>query len=273
MPVQVRPRVHCSKGFMRILDSHCHIDMVMERGLEYSQIVENLAQNHVSGFIQIGASPDEMRFSRDFAHREHPFDVWYTIGAHPGEAHEIDPAIGIQYARENKTDDKFVAVGEIGLDYHYGAETAERQKEVFIQYLQLAKELKRPVCIHTREAAIDTAQILDQYNPGYGILIHCFTGNLTEMQMFLKLGAYISFSGIVTFKSAAELREAALHCPLDKMLIETDAPYLAPVPHRGKVCEPAFVADTLSFLANLKSIDRVTLASATYHNTLQLYKI
>lgn len=255
-----------------LIDSHCHIDMVIQRGLEYHSISENLLRNKVQGFIQIGASPDEMLFSKKFAHESHPFQVWYTIGAHPGEAHEIDPKIGIRFARENKHDKKFVAVGEIGLDYFYGLDSAKAQQAVFADYLQLANELQKPVCIHTRDAVDDTIGQLTEHSPKK-TLIHCFTGNKDDLRKFLDLDYYISFSGIVTFKKAQELQEAAKYCPVDKMLVETDAPYLAPVPHRGKTNEPAFVLHTLQFLAGLKEMEWESLAHTTRKNTIDFYEI
>ena len=150
-------------------------------------------------------------------------------------------------SKRNKDDAKFVAVGEIGLDYHYYADQADVQKKVFIEFVRAARRVNRGIALHTREAHADTVAILKAEAEGIPTLIHCFTGTKPEMEEFVAMGCYISFSGIVTFKNAAELQAAAKVCPLDRILIETDAPFLAPIPHRGKINQPGYVKHTLDF--------------------------
>ncbi len=261
---------------MKLIDSHCHFDMVLAKDGNRQAHLDEMRRNQVVGFIQIGADPASMQYSWDLAHSEKEIIVWYTVGAHPGEAQEVDPAIGIAFARARagEGDPKFVAIGEIGLDYYYHPEQAaagSAQQRTFQKYLDLATELNMPVCIHTREAHRDTMAFLREHRTP--ILIHCFTGNRSQMEDFLALGAMISFSGIVTFKNAAGLREAALHCPVEKMLVETDAPFLAPVPFRGKLNRPGLVRSTLDFIADLKGMPAEELAAITFCNTVGFYRL
>lgn len=265
VPVQLRPRVHT------LIDAHCHLDMVLERGLGVEEITQTLEKNGVGTIVEIGADKQAMLWARTLAHTSQKFGVYYTIGHHPGEAATEDFEFGLQFIEENKDDARFVAVGEIGLDYHYHSNQAEIQKKVFIEFIRAAKKVKRGVAIHTREAHKDTREILGCEANGIPILIHCFTGNKSEMEDFLSLGAYISFSGIVTFKNAALVQEAAKFCPLERILVETDAPFLAPVPYRGKVNQPGYVKHTLDFLAQLRGESVEKLASACVANTQKFY--
>lgn len=267
VPVQLRPRVN-----IPLIDSHCHLDMVVERGLGVEEITRTLADNGVGAIVEIGADKAAMLWARTLAHTSQLVDVFYTIGHHPGEAVTEDSEFGIQFTEENKHDKKFVAVGEIGLDYHYYADQADAQKRVFIDFIHAARRVSRGIAIHTRDAHADTFEILKREAAGMPILIHCFTGTAPEMKDFLSLGAYISFSGIVTFKNAAAVQEAAKACPLDRIMIETDAPFLAPVPHRGKINQPGHVKHVLDFLAILRGEEIATLAKACYDNTRGFYR-
>jgi len=247
--------------------------MVVERGLAVGEITQTLIDNDICGIVEIGADKDAMLWARTLSHSSKQFEVYYTIGHHPGEAKSADASFGLRFIQENKDDPRFVAVGEIGLDYFYHAEEAPEQKQVFIDYVRAAREVGRGIAIHTREAHRDTVDILKAEASGLPILIHCFTGNRTEMLEFVEMGCYISFSGIVTFKNAAALQEAALACPRERMLVETDAPFLAPIPNRGKVNQPGFVRHTLNFLAQLRGDDTEALAEACTRNTRDFYKI
>jgi TatD DNase family protein len=290
VPVRFRPRVHETGGAaattaagggsseiltsrIPLIDSHCHLDMVVERGLSVAEITQTLIANDISGLVEIGADKEAMLWARTLAHTSRQFEVYYTIGHHPGEAKSADASFGLKFIEENKDDERFVAVGEIGLDYYYHADEAPEQKQVFIQFVRAAREVGRGIAIHTREAHRDTVDILKAEASGLPVLIHCFTGNLEEMQEFVAMGCYISFSGIVTFKNATALQQAAKACPLEKILVETDAPFLAPVPHRGKTNQPGFVRDTLDFLAKLRGEDAEILAAACTKNTRDFYQL
>lgn len=266
VPVQLRPRVH-------LIDSHCHLDMVIERGLGVEEITQSLIDNGVGALIEIGADKQAMLWARTLAHTAKQFEVYYTIGHHPGEAATEDFEFGLKFIEENQSDKRFVAVGEIGLDYHYYADQADVQKRVFIEFVRAARRAGRGIAIHTRDAHADTFAILRDEAKGLPILIHCFTGTKSEMEDFLTLGAYISFSGIVTFKNAAGVQEAALACPLERMLIETDAPFLAPIPHRGKINQPGYVRHTLDFLAQLRGESAQLIGEACTKNTRAFYAI
>ena len=256
-----------------IFDSHCHIDMVLQKEKTIEEITESLKENAVEGFIQIAADPEAIDFAQKFVSQNHDFEVHYTIGMHPGEAHEIDPMVGVTRAREASKDPRFVAIGEIGLDYFYGKETKQVQNEVFEQYIDLALELNKPICIHTRDAHEDTMMLLKKASDKVDILIHCFTGNKEQVKDYLNVGCFISFSGIVTFKNARELQEAALICDRERMLVETDAPFLTPVPYRGRANHPAMVRHTLNFLAELRDENADSLADVTMQNTRKFYGI
>ncbi|MCX7632686.1 MAG: TatD family hydrolase [Turneriella sp.] len=271
MPVQLRPRV--KDGRIWLIDSHCHLDMVLERGVHSEEILNNMAEQGVGAIIQIGAARNEMLWARQFAHAATAVQAFYTIGHHPAEATNGDWQFGLDFIQENAGDARFVAVGEIGLDYHYHAQTKEIQKKVFVAFLQEARQAKRPVVIHTRDAHDDTVRILRTEGAGIPTLIHCFSGSRAEMEEFLELGCYISFSGIVTFKNANAVQEAAKFCPQERLLVETDAPYLAPVPMRGKTNQPGFVRYTLEFLAALRGENSEELAAACVANTQRFFSL
>jgi len=247
--------------------------MVLERGLSVEELTQTLLENGVDTIVQIGADEKAMQWARSLAHTSKAVNVYYTIGHHPGEAKSADASFGLRFIEQNKDDPRFVAVGEIGLDYYYHKDEAEEQKKVFIEFVRAARAVGRGVAIHTRDAHRDTVEILQREADGLPKLIHCFTGNRAEMEEFVALGCYISFSGIVTFKNATALQEAAKSCPLERILVETDAPFLAPVPFRGKVNQPGYVRHTLNFLAKLRGQDVQELAAACLRNTQDFYRI
>jgi TatD DNase family protein len=199
-------------------------------------------------------------------------DVWATVGIHPHEADQ-HPHVDTAKLVERAAHPRIVGIGESGLDYYYDHSDRERQQASFRAHIAAAREAKVPIIVHTRDAEEDTSAILrDELGKGaFAGVIHCFTGSGAFADIALDLGFYISISGIVTFKSAKELQETAARLPLDRLLIETDAPFLAPVPHRGKTGEPAFVADTAAFLADLRGEDRVTLQEVTARNFHDLF--
>ncbi len=268
MPVQVRPRVQMQP----IIDSHCHIDLTIQKGISEQDIFAGIQEQNVAAVIQIAAAPSNAPFAAELAQRDLPFAVFYTIGFHPAEVAIENPDDAERLIREHASRERFAAIGEIGLDYFYGSETQEHQKQVFRRFLQLAQELSLPVVIHTRDAHEDTISLLGEF-PQVKPLIHCYTGNEVQIEDYLALGAWISFSGIVTFKNAEALRKAALRCPVDKLLVETDAPYLTPVPMRGKTNQPGYVRHTLRFLSELKNIPEDELAAITRKNTEEFFSL
>jgi len=203
---------------------------------------------------------------------EHPF-IYTTVGVHPHEARLLDDEL---YAKlqDLSQHPKVIAWGEIGLDYHYDNSPREAQREAFRKQLRMARERQLPISIHTREAEADTLVILDEEwkDSGLGGVIHCFTGTHAFAEAAIELGFLISFSGVVTFKKAEDLRETARRLPMDKMLIETDAPFLAPAPYRGRRNEPAYVVETARAVADLRGITHDEIGRATSENFTRLFK-
>jgi TatD DNase family protein len=252
-----------------LIDSHCH--------LEYEGLAENqpdvLARARaagVGGFLNISTRRSEWERVVGTAERES--DVWASVGIHPHEAdaHEDLGAAELRSATDNP---RVIGIGETGLDYYYDKSDRGVQQALFRTHIGVARKTGLPVIIHTREADDDTAAILaDEMEKGtFPALIHCFTASAEFARKVLKLGLSISISGIVTFKNAAELQEIAKELPADRLLVETDSPFLAPVPHRGKPCEPAFVRNTAQFLADLRGEPFEQLAETTTRNFHRLF--
>jgi TatD DNase family protein len=200
-------------------------------------------------------------------------DVWASVGIHPHEA-DAHADLGAAVLLKATEHPKVIGIGETGLDYYYDKSDREVQQALFRMHIGVARETGLPIIIHTRDAEDDTAAILaDEMEKGaFPALIHCFTASAEFGRKMLDLGLTISISGIVTFKNAKELQEVAAGLPADRMLVETDSPFLAPVPHRGRKCEPAFVADTAAFVANLRGEDIETLGENTTGNFHALFQ-
>jgi TatD DNase family protein len=202
----------------------------------------------------------------------HPGEVAATAGVHPHDA-ALAPASAREELRTLCADPGVVAVGECGLDYHYDRSPRPLQRDWFAFQLELARELGKPVTVHSREADVETADLLRQHLGPAGGVVHCFTSDWAAARRYLDLGLSISIAGIVTFKTAEALREAARQIPLDRLLVETDSPYLAPVPLRGKRNEPAFVEKTARFLAALRGEPFELLCEATAQNAARLFRL
>ena len=224
----------------------------------------------MTGFLNISTREREWRDVVATAERED--DVWATVGIHPHEADQ-HPHVDTAKLVERAQHPRIVGIGETGLDYHYDHSDRERQQASFRAHIAAAREAGVPIVVHTRDAEDDTAAILrDELEKGaFAGVIHCFTGTAAFARVALDLGFYISISGIVTFKSAKALQEVASTLPVERLLVETDAPFLAPVPHRGKTGEPAFVADTAAFLAALRGDDLALLQEVTARNFHTLF--
>ena len=251
------------------IDSHCHL---VYKGLVEDQaaVLARARAAGVSGMLNISTRESEWDDVVGVAERE--ADVWASVGIHPHEADahpEIDAAKLIARAAHPRV----IAIGETGLDYYYDKSDREQQRTSFRAHIAAARETGLPLIVHTRDAEDDTADILaDEMGKGaYTGVIHCFTASQDFADKALNLGLYISISGIVTFKNAKDLQASATIIPDDRLLIETDAPFLAPVPHRGKSCEPAFVADTARFLSELRGVSIETLAEQSRVNFFNLF--
>ncbi|OYY90634.1 MAG: LuxR family transcriptional regulator [Sphingomonas sp. 28-66-16] len=254
---------------MSFIDSHCHLNY---KGLaeQQQEVLERARHAGVETMLTISTRESEWDDVIAIAERE--ADVWATVGIHPHEADQhghIDTAKLVERAAHPRV----VGIGESGLDYYYDHSDRARQQTSFRAHIAAARETGLPIVVHTRDAEDDTAAILrEEMGKGaYPGVIHCFTASGAFADIALELGLYISISGIVTFKNARDLQETAARLPIERLLIETDSPFLAPVPHRGKTGEPAFVADTARFLAELRGIDVMTLAEATTTNFHRLF--
>ena len=243
-------------------DSHCHLPYP---GLE--DVDAHLAAARAAGvgrFVSVGTDAAQSAAAIEVASRHG--DVWATVGLHPHDATQ-----GLDGIVELLDAPRVVAVGECGLDYHYDHSPRDVQREVFSTQVALANERDLALVIHTREAWDDTWSVLGEVGVPARTIFHCFTGGPDEARRCLDLGASLSFSGIISFKTAGEVREAAGLCPLDRMLVETDAPYLAPVPHRGKTNTPAYVGLVGAVVAEVKGVHVDEVEVATWANTERVF--
>lgn len=248
-----------------LIDSHCHPNFasLAER---WPQVLDNMAQADVRQALAI--SVDAVSFTEVLALAEQHPHIYATVGVHPADAaaRDLDFDALITHARHPKV----VGIGETGLDYHWCQGDLDWQHQRFIRHIEAARHSGLPLIIHTRDAAADTLRFLREHQAQAGV-IHCFSENVDFARAALDLGFYLSFSGIVTFKNATDVQAACRYAPLDRILVETDAPYLAPVPHRGKPNEPAYVRHTAAFVAQLRGEDFDTVAAATCANFYRLF--
>lgn len=252
-----------------LIDSHCHLNY---KGLveEQKAVLERARSAGVGMMLNIATRESEWDAVLATAEREP--DVWATVGIHPHEADE-HPHIDTAKLIERAAHPRIVGIGETGLDYYYDHSDRDRQQRSFRAHIAASRETGLPLIVHTRDAESDTIAIMrDEMGKGaYPGVIHCFTASGAFADAAIELGFYISISGIVTFRNARDLQETAARLPLDRLLIETDSPFLAPVPHRGRPCEPAFVADTARFLAGLRSETFEELTARTTANFKTLF--
>jgi TatD DNase family protein len=252
-----------------LIDSHCHLNY---KGLVEQQdaILARARSRGVCGFLNISTRQSEWQAVVETAHRHG--DVWASVGIHPHEA-DGHADLGAGVLRDATDDLRVVAIGETGLDYFYDHSDRQVQQALFRTHIGVARDTGLPLIIHTRDAEQDTIDILaEEMGKGaFPALIHCFTATAAFGRAVLDLGLTISLSGIVTFKNARDLQAFVAEIPEDRLLVETDAPFLAPVPHRGRVCEPSFVADTLAFVANLRGVSSEALAQTTGANFKALF--
>lgn len=260
---------------MIFIDSHCHIDGEAFDG-DRDEIVQRAKDSGVEMMLTVGTgNPKNGEIERAVLVAEKYENVYASVGVHPHDAKLYDETAEINLIELAKHE-KVVAWGEIGLDYFYDHSPREIQRDVFRQQIKIAKRLNLPVIIHSREADDETVEILtEEYseNLGRGGVMHCFGGSEAMAKAMLDVGFYISFAGNVTFKKAENLREAAQIVPLDKLLIETDCPFLAPVPNRGKRNEPSFVVHTAQFLADFYNLDLKIVADSTTQNFYRLFNV
>ena len=251
----------------RLIDSHCHLDF---DGLSnrLPEVLAAMEANDVGGCMTIGVTLEEAPQVLAIAAAYE--QVFASVGVHPEYADHQEPDVETLCALAQHP--KVLAIGETGLDYHWHKDQPEWQRERFRVHIRAAKALNKPLVIHTREAAEDTLAILKEEGADtVGGILHCFTESLAVAEQAIDLGFYISISGIVSFKNAAQVHEVARSIPLDRLLVETDSPYLAPVPYRGKPNEPAYVRHVAEAIANLRQISYAEVVTASSRNFLTLF--
>ena len=268
---------------MPLIDSHAHLDF-SDYGSDLPATLRRARDAGLVHVVVVGQwrEPDERRpASRagmaaardalDLARSDRSF-LSATAGIHPHDAARATPA-DLRELESIAREPECVAVGECGLDYHYDRSPRDVQRELFAAQVRLAKALRKPLVVHTREADLDTAAILERELGPDGGVIHCFTGDWTAAQRYLALGMHVSLSGVLTFRAADALRDAAARIPLDRLLVETDCPFLAPVPHRGKRNEPAYVRLTAERLAEVRGLPLAQVEAATTENARRALRL
>lgn len=257
---------------IELIDSHAHVDGPEFDG-DRAEVMARARAAGVRRMIVIGAVGEPDSAERAVALAEADPDVFATVATHPHDAGRMTPdwwAVHERLAHHPRV----VAIGETGLDYYYDHSDRGAQAEAFRRFVALARSVGKPVVCHIRDAHPEALAILTETRAAeLGVVIHCFTGTPVDAAAYVALGCYVSFSGIVTYKNAQPIRDAAALVPLDRILVETDCPYLAPVPKRGKRNEPAFVTHTAEAVAQAAGVDLATLAAATVANTARIFRL
>jgi TatD DNase family protein len=255
-----------------LVDSHCHLDMLDLKPFDDSMdnVIAAAKDNTVEMFLCVSVNLEDYPGMLSMA--EHYDQVFVSVGLHPNETDGHDPDVDeLVSMAENR---KVVAIGETGLDYFRSEGDLEWQRDRFRRHIAAAKQSGKPLIIHSRDAGEDTLRIMEEEGAAEsGGVMHCFTGDWDMAQRAMELNFYISFSGIVTFKSATDLQEVACMMPADRMLVETDCPYLAPAPHRGKQNHPAYTRHVAEFIAELRNDSFENIAKTTTRNFEQLFKV
>lgn len=255
-----------------MIDTHCHLDIIQEQGQEIPISLEKTRKSGVDHLVQIGidlpSSKRAIQISETYSSPE--LKIHYSIGCHPTETHEFPNSDEILELAKSKLEDlNFSAIGEIGMDLYHSKDSRREQNEILRKFLEFSAEHKLPVVIHSRDAFDDTYEALKEYKTKSFGVIHCFTYDYEAAKRFVDLGYYISFSGIVTFKSATDIQDAAKKIPLESILIETDAPFLSPMPHRGKRNDSSNLGYIKEKMFSLRTELNSTVAESIYNNSLK----
>lgn len=251
-----------------MIDTHSHINMI--KGLSLYEIIKNAFDNGIDKIIVPSAYPADMENIMDLVNKYD--NVYGMLGIHPSEVKSWDDSF-IEKIKNYAKNSKIAAIGEIGLDYYWDKSFNDLQKEVFIKQIKLANELNLPIDIHDREAHKDTYDIIQEHNNGSKVIMHCFSGSVEFARECVKAGFYLGIGGVVTFKNAVKMKEVAKDIPLERILLETDAPYLTPVPFRGKENQPAYVKYVAEEIASLRGISVEEVAQITTENAKTVFNI
>lgn len=254
------------------IDSHAHLDFD-QYDADRKEMIQRAKDVGVHNVLQIAMGPSDEKIARCYSLVQEYDHMRMAVGLHPHDADKYTSEVH-ELISSYANKEKVAAIGEIGLDYYYENSNRENQKNCFSKLMDLALEKNLPICIHTRDAFDDTYELVKQKDifRKVGGVIHCFTGTEDQAKKFVELGAYISFSGVVTFKNTEELRRAVASVPMSHMLVETDAPFLAPIPYRGKRNEPSYMIETAKTIAAIKGISLDEVAQATTANAKKLFK-
>ncbi len=257
---------------MFIVDSHCHLDSLdyQQQHQDLDEVIDNAQRRDVRFMLGVATTLQSyLALKKLTAGYE---QIRLSCGVHPLNLQ--DESWSFEQLSDYATDSRVIAIGETGLDYYYQQDNKSQQQEAFCQQISLGRQLNKPVIVHTRQAIDDTLSLLAKERVAdCGGVLHCFTEDKTAAGKLLDMGMYISFSGIVTFRNAEQIREAARYVPLERILVETDSPYLAPVPYRGKANQPAYTRDVAEYLAVVKGVDVERLAQQTTDNFCQLFHV
>lgn len=251
-----------------MIDTHTHINCIEEISVE--DIIKNALDNGVEKLIVPAAYPTDIEVVKELAQKYE--NVYGLLGVHPSEVKDWNDDL-IDKIKEYSKSSKIVGIGEIGLDYYWDKSFNDLQKEVFIKQIKLANELNFPISVHDREAHKDTFDILTEYNKNSAVVMHCFSGSVEFMKECVKQGWYIAIGGVVTFKKAIKMKEVAKEVSLDKLLLETDAPYLTPVPYRGKTNQPAYVKYVAEEIASIRGISFEEVDEITTQNAKKVFSL
>ena len=252
-----------------IFDSHAHYDSE-QFNEDRNELLLSMEENGVGTIVNSAANWDSVTEVVELAHK-YPF-VYAAVGMHPDEVGDLNDE-RFEYLKSQCQKDKVVAVGEIGLDYYWDNESHDVQKKWFIKQLELARELDLPVIIHSRDAAADTLEIMKEYGQGLRGVIHCFSYSIELAREYVKMGYHIGIGGVVTFKNGRKLKEIAAEIPLERILLETDCPYLAPVPFRGKRNDSHYISYVAQEIAELKGISYEEVVAQTEKNGKELFQV
>ena len=251
-----------------LIDTHTHIDMIESHTAD--EIIQLAAENNVKKMIIPGVTPDSDNVI--FPLIEKYENCFGMLGVHPSEA-KLYNEEAEEHIEKLLQHDKITAIGEIGLDYYWDKTFNDIQQEVFIKQIKLANKHNLPICVHDREAHKDTFDILKEYNKGSDVVLHCYSGSVEFAKECIKEGWYLGLGGVVTFKNAVKMKETAKEIPLEKIVLETDAPYLTPVPFRGKENQPAYVKYVAEEISYIKGIPLDEVAEITSQNAERIYRI
>ncbi len=253
-----------------IIDSHCHLEYEPINS-SLKEVINRALKNGVEYLLSISTTNES--YDKIIKIVENYKNVYGTYGIHPHETNNYKNLTSLEIIKKASLNNKIIGIGETGLDFYYDHSDRNIQKKIFIEHIQAAQNLNLPMIVHTRSAEDETYEILkiEKKNKDFKILIHCFTGSKIFAHKLVDIGCYISASGVVTFKKSKELAETFLTLPNDRLLVETDSPYLSPEPLRGKTNEPSHIVHTVNFLANLKGIDAKSFAETTSSNFFKLF--